>query len=256
MYLDTALTNNVIWERELSQYWEAFLGFLEKFYETKVGWEIRDKEKIRDACLRMEEVHEWQTRKSWKPYHIHPYLVARIYCIAHGKNISETGIIAALLHDNIENAEKSDIVEDYESIKEKFWDEDAIICTVLSKNKAKNKQERNVEYFSRFAQLSTLRTYIQKIIEERWLSYSSDQVRSITVKIAIIKLCDRIHNLWTMSDFKAEKIREKIDETQKYLLPLAKELEDSHPNILTLLGKALTQAEKDYTRSKSKEVMS
>lgn len=256
MYLNTILTQNDLGQAQLSQYWEAFLEFLKKFYETKVIWEIRNKEKIRDACLRMEEVHKWQKRKNWKDYHIHPYLVARIYCMAHGQNISETGIIAALLHDNIENAKKSNIVEDFESIQEKFWDEDAIICLVLSKSDIKDKETRNAEYFSRFAKLSMLRTYVEKIIKEKWLSYSSNQIRAITMKIAIIKLCDRIHNLWTMSHYNFIKIREKIDETQKYLLPLAKEIWGTHPNILILLDKALTQAEKDYTRSISQEIIS
>jgi len=68
----------------------------------------------------MEEVHDGQTRKNNKPYNIHPYMVVRIYCLVHGKKISETGIIAAILHDNIENAKKSNKVENYDTIQKDF----------------------------------------------------------------------------------------------------------------------------------------
>jgi len=68
----------------------------------------------------MEEVHEGQERKNGKDYSIHPYIVAQIYCLVHGNKISETGIIAAILHDNIENAKKSYRQENYDSIQKDF----------------------------------------------------------------------------------------------------------------------------------------
>lgn len=205
----------------------------------------------------MEEVHEWQTRKNWWHYHIHPYMVAQIYCGIH-QRISETGIVAAILHDNIENAKKSWKVENYFTIKESFWIEDAIICEVLSKKDILNKQERNEEYFSRFKSLESLREYIKQLIEEyEWDNsplYTSQKIRDIAFKVSIIKICDRIHNLRTMNQFKPEKIREKIDETTTYLLPLARELWESHPEILKQLLEAIRIAEVYYTSNRAQEL--
>jgi (p)ppGpp synthase/HD superfamily hydrolase len=43
-------------------------------------------------------------------------------------------------------------------------------------------------------------------------------------KIALIKICDRIHNIRTMNDFSIEKIQEKPNETKRYIQRLAEEL--------------------------------
>lgn len=254
-------TKNTLSEKhhwELSESWEAFLKFLETFYERKGLWKLRKREKIQQACIRMEQVHAWQTRKNNKPYHIHPYMVAHIYCMSHGNKISETGIIAAILHDNIENAKKSWIREDYYTIRETFWSEDAIICAALSKKDIDDKPERDIEYFSRFKSLKSLKRYITELIEEHEGStewYSKQKIRDIAFKVWLIKICDRIHNLRTIENFKSKKIRAKIDETRGYILPIARELWENHPHILRQLQEALIAAEWYFTSNKAKEAV-
>lgn len=215
----------------------------------------------------MEEVHSWQTRKNGNPYHIHPYQVAKIYCKVHGRRISETGIIAALLHDNIENAHKSGKEESYNSIEEKFWVEDAIICEVLSKDIAFLKPAKDIQYFTRFHSLETLRGFIEMLVQEKWFlvvkdwratnyskwEISQESIRNIAFKVALVKICDRIHNLWTMNGFKAKKIRKKIEETKTFLLDIARELGTSHPQVMSLLIDAIARAKSQMTMSILKE---
>lgn len=53
-------------------------------------------------------------------------------------------------------------------------------------------------------------------------------IRSIAYQVALIKICDRIHNLQTMEDFPLEKIEEKREETLQYLYKLVQALDESH----------------------------
>jgi guanosine-3',5'-bis(diphosphate) 3'-pyrophosphohydrolase len=249
-----------IWKEscELSEYWEMFLVFLEWFYEKRNLWEIRNKEKIKSACLRMEQAHKWQKRKNNKPYHIHPYAVAQIYCMVHKEKISERGIIAAILHDNIENADKSWVVEDYNTIYESFWLEDAIICETLSKTSNYNfdwDDKTYDEYFSRFKSLSTLKVFIKKLLAIKWKSLSSNEISALVFKTALIKICDRIHNLRTMELLPPKKFQDKINETKKYLLPLAEEIWKTHPRVLQQLESALIVAETVLTRKKAESTV-
>lgn len=241
---------------KLSEYWEYFLDFLEKFYKKRSLWNIRNKQRIINACLRMEKVHVWQVRKSWKPYHIHPYVVAQTYCMVHMHNVSERWIIAALLHDNIENAIKSWETENYDTIYTIFWLEDAVICETLSKPKNFDVDgEKHRDYFLRFKSISTLKAFIHELLIQKWEQLSSNEIAALAFKTALIKICDRIHNLRTMEDFSLEKIKEKVQETKKYLLPIAIEIWASHPRVLEQLEKAIIVAETVITRKEAEEIL-
>jgi len=142
------------------------------------------------------ELHKSQVRQSGEPYIIHPLSVALI--LAEMKADKDT-ICAALLHDVIED---SDITK--EEIAEMFNQDIANLVdgvTKISKLKFSSKQEQNL-------------ANTRKII----VSLTTD------VRIIIIKLADRLHNMRTLQ-FKSEyKQKENAIETMELYVPLAYEI--------------------------------
>jgi len=74
-------------------------------------------------------------------------------------------------------------------------------------------------------------------------------------KIGIIKLCDRIHNLRTMEDFSPEDIGEKLEETDAYLLPLARDIGATHPKVLVQLQSAMIAAQNIIIRKQAMKIL-
>lgn len=83
------------------------------------------------------------------------------------------------------------------------------------------KVPRNQEYFSRFESLKTLAEKIEELYPEK---FPVQERQELAEDIAVIKIADRIDNLQTMKEMEADKIFKKIEETGKYLLPIAQEL--------------------------------
>jgi len=77
----------------------------------------------------------------------------------------------------------------------------------------------------------------------------------MALKIGLIKLCDRIHNLRTMEDFSAEDIGEKIEETDAYLLPLARDIGATHPIVLVQLQSAMIAAQNIIIRKQAMKIL-
>lgn len=242
----------------LSEYWESFLDFL----NDKNFKNIRNKDRIIKACERLEKKFEGQKRRTWEDYHSHPYEVTKIFIEFHSDKISENWIIACILHDNIEDIND----ETYEEIEKDFWKEIAFLVELLSKPNVEefwgNKEKRNKNYFWKFSNLTTLKIYVREKWKDKWWKNNKDEkwqskrtnlnkwnISNATIGryaciIWVIKICDRIHNLQTMppDTYKVEKIKEKLDETEKYFTHLAQELYNSNPWVFDLLRKSLIAA--------------
>ena len=153
-------------------------------------------DKINKAYLFAFNMHDGQVRKTGEEYINHPISVALILTTILAD--SDT-ICAALLHDVLEdtNATKEELVE-------LFGDVVANLVDGVTKINSINVSTEN-EY---------LTTYYKKII----VGMSED------VRVIIIKLADRLHNMRTLYALPIEKQKEKAKETLEILAPIAHRL--------------------------------
>lgn len=150
-------------------------------------------EVIKKAYDYAKKLHEGQYRQSGEPYINHPLNVAYILADMHADRDT---ICAGLLHDVLEDTEitKEDIAHDFNQNVANLVDG----VTKLSKMNFSSKQDQN---------LANTRKIITGITED--------------VRIIIIKLADRLHNMRTLQ-FKSEfKQKENALETMEIFVPLA-----------------------------------
>ncbi len=170
---------------------EMFARFL-----TKVQKYIKDDQAlalIEKAYRFAAEKHTHQKRSSGEPYICHPIAVAEV--IAELK-VDVTSLVSALLHDVVEDTNTT-----VEEIKKEFGSETAEIVdglTKLAKIQFTSKQERMAENF-------------RKMI----IAMAKD------LRVIIIKLGDRLHNMRTLDSLAAEKRRRIAQETLDIYAPLA-----------------------------------
>ena len=148
---------------------------------------------IRKAYEFADELHKGQYRQSGEPYIIHPLNVA--YILAE-MNADRDTLCAALLHDTLEDTDttKEEIAEIFNRNIANLVDG----VTKLSKMNFSSKQDQN---------LANTRKIITSITDD--------------VRIIIIKLADRLHNMRTLQ-FKSEfKQKENSLETMEIFVPLA-----------------------------------
>ncbi len=155
-----------------------------------------DTELIGKAYDKGRLLHEGQLRKSGEPYFIHPINVAIILAQL---GMDEATIIGGLLHDVVEDTEytREELVAD-------FGEEIALLVdgvTKLGTIKFESKEEIQAENFRKM-----------------FLAMSKD------IRVLIIKLADRLHNMRTIEFMKPEKIEEKCKETLEIYAPLASRL--------------------------------
>lgn len=140
--------------------------------------------------------HAGQLRKSGEPYVIHPIAVAEILASI---GMDEQTIVAGLLHDVIEDTDYTS-----EQMRNEFGEEVELLVdgvTKLASLKFESKEERQAE---------TLR--------KMFLAMSKD------IRVLIIKLSDRLHNIRTINYMTHAKIQEKCKETLEIYAPLASRL--------------------------------
>ena len=155
-----------------------------------------DMELISRAYDLAEEMHRGQLRKSGEPYLIHPMNVAEILA---DLGMDEQTIVAGLLHDVVEDTPytNEDLIRD-------FGAEVALLVdgvTKLGSIKFESKEERQVEN-----------------LRKMFLAMSKD------IRVLIIKLSDRLHNLRTINYMSHDKIIEKCRETLDIYAPLSARL--------------------------------
>ncbi len=141
--------------------------------------------------------HKEQKRKSGEPYIIHPLCVAII--LAELELDKET-IVAGILHDVVE-----DTVLTTEQITEQFSEEVALLVDGVTKLTQLNYSKDKVEI-----QAENLR--------KMFLAMAKD------IRVILIKLADRLHNMRTLQYMKPEKQREKARETMDIYAPIAQRL--------------------------------
>jgi len=168
-----------------------------KLYDKLLGYfNPKDQAYINRAFQYAYDGHNGQNRKSGEPYITHPLHVAIYLCEL---NFDKETIAAALLHDLIEDTEIS-----YEDLKKEFGEEVADIVdgvTKLDKIKYSTNEEAKADA-------------IRKMV----IAMSKD------IRVLILKLADRLHNIQTIEyhqDWKQEKI---ANETLYVYAPLAHRL--------------------------------
>ena len=187
-----------------------------------------DVEHIRQALEFSDQAHQGQMRQSGEPYISHPIAVARILTPLH---LDAQAIMAALLHDVVEDTPTSK-----NDVAEKFGKPVADLVDGLSKLgkiEFATKEDAQAENFRKML-----------------LAMARD------VRVILIKLADRLHNMRTLESMSREKCERIARETMEIYAPIAnrlglnaiyQELEELgfkhlHPNRYAVLSKALKVA--------------
>ncbi|MFW2541153.1 RelA/SpoT family protein [Primorskyibacter sp. 2E107] len=165
------------------------------------------------------EMHQGQTRKSGEPYFTHPVAVAAILT---EQQLDDATIITALLHDTIEDTRAS-----YSEVSEKFGREVADLVdgvTKLTNLQLSSSESKQAENFRKL-----------------FMAMSKD------LRVILVKLADRLHNMRTIKAMRVEKQVQKARETMDIFAPLAgrmgmqsmrEELEDLAFRVLNPEGRA------------------
>ena len=172
---------------------EEFRPLLEIIEKNEKNYDI---EKIKKAFDFAAKMHEGQTRLSGEPYICHPVAVAIIVAEL---GLDTDSICAALLHDTIEDCNTN-----IETLAKKFGSEVAMLVDGLTKIiqvQVADKEEAHIEN-------------IRKML----LAMNKD------IRVIFIKLCDRLHNMRTLSAKKEDRQRAIALETMHIYAPLAHRL--------------------------------
>ena len=164
---------------------------------SKRNLEKGDKKVIREAFNLSLDAHKNMRRKSGEPYIMHPLAVAQI--CAEEIGLGTTSIVCALLHDVVEDTEIS-----LADIRMQFGDKVAVIIDGLTKiSGVFDQQDKSMQAENFRKMLLTL----------------SDDVRVI-----LIKLADRLHNMRTLDSMSPKSQLKIASETQYVYAPLAHRL--------------------------------
>ena len=165
------------------------------------------------------KMHDGQTRHSGEPYFSHPVAVASLMA---EQRLDDDTIITALLHDTIEDTDST-----YQEVASLFGDEVAQLVdgvTKLTNLELSSKNDKQAENF-------------RKLL----LAMSKD------VRVILVKLGDRLHNMRTIRHMRDEKQAQKANETMEIFAPLAgrmgmqwmrEELEDLSFRVLNPEGRS------------------
>ncbi len=152
---------------------------------------------VRKAYEIAHAAHEGQLRKSGEPYIVHPLSVAIILAQL---ELDKESIIAGILHDVVE-----DTVMTMDEMKQTFGEEVALLVDGVTKLTQLSWSADKVEI-----QAENLR--------KMFLAMAKD------IRVILIKLADRLHNMRTLQYMKPEKQKEKARETMEIYAPIADRL--------------------------------
>jgi len=178
-----------------------------------------DAKLIREAYAYGKAMHDGQLRSSGEPYFTHPVEVAAILT---EQQMDDSTIITALLHDTIEDTKST-----YSEVADKFGEEVAQLVdgvTKLTNLELHSSETKQAENF-------------RKLL----LAMSKD------LRVLLVKLADRLHNMRTIKHLPLEKQQQKAHETMDIFAPLAgrmgmqsmrEELEDLSFHVLNAEGRS------------------
>ncbi len=155
-----------------------------------------DAQRLYTAFTYADAAHHGQLRKSGEPYIIHPLAVAEIVA---DLGLDVDSVISALLHDCLEDTSST-----HEEIAKKFGEPVAALVegvTKLTKMQYVSKEEEQMEN-----------------LRKMFMAMAQD------IRVILIKICDRLHNMRTMEYQSPKKQREKSLETMEIYAPIAHRL--------------------------------
>ncbi len=171
--------------------YQELIGSVKKYHPSA------DISMIEQAYQVASKAHEGQVRRSGEPYIIHPVCVAIILA---DLELDKESIVAGLLHDVVEDTPMTT-----EDVARLFGDEVALL----------------VDGVTKLGQLSYSADKVDEQAEnlrKMFLAMAKD------IRVILIKLADRLHNMRTLQYMKPEKQREKARETMDIYAPIAQRL--------------------------------
>jgi GTP pyrophosphokinase len=172
-------------------------GLLDGLLEELAGYDTAvDRELVTRAFTYAAKAHEGQQRRSGEPFILHPVGVAQICAEL---RLDEPTICAALLHDVVE-----DTAADIEDLRAEFGDEVARLVegvTKLTRIQFQSREQAEAENYRKMV-----------------VAMSED------VRVILIKLADRLHNMRTIEYLGKQKQIQKAKETLEVYAPLAHRL--------------------------------
>lgn len=177
-------------EKENLEISRRYKDMLKHTYQTLTK---EDKKLIRKAFDLASDAHKDQRRKSGEPYIFHPIEVAKI--VADEIGLGATSIAAALMHDVVEDTDYT-----LENIEELFGPKIARIIDGLTKISILNKQDVSIQ---------------SENYKKLLLTLSED------VRVILIKIADRLHNMRTLESMHEDKQLKIASETIFIYAPLA-----------------------------------
>ena len=160
-----------------------------------------DTERIKHAVAVAKDAHDGQYRKTGEPYIVHPLAVKKIL---EEWGMDEDTIIAGILHDTVEDTSLT-----LEDIRKEFGESVAFLVDGVTKLSTARNGMRDIDTY-----LPTTKDNFLRLM----IALGSD------IRVLIIKLADRLHNLRTLSALPPDKQKKIAKETLEVFAPLADRL--------------------------------
>ncbi|SMB91580.1 GTP pyrophosphokinase [Deinococcus hopiensis KR-140] len=167
---------------------------------------VQERERVEQAYVFARDAHAGVNRKSGEPYITHPVAVAVILAKL---GMDTDSLLAGLLHDTVEDVDGVT----FEQIEEQFGPDVRRIVegeTKVSKLSKQGSQQAEVRDTGRDIQAENLRQML--------IAMTGD------IRIIVVKLADRLHNMRTLGSMKPEKQQRIARETMEIFAPLAHRL--------------------------------
>jgi len=166
------------------------------------GRDDKQLKRIEKAAYFAIEAHTGQKRRSGEDYVNHSFAVAGI---AHELGLDSDTIIAALLHDTVEDTPVT-----LDQLKKKFGSDVATLVDGVTKMEVIQEFADQGNKTNQNAKAESLRKMMLAMVDD--------------VRVVLIKLCDRLHNMRTLDAMSAEKRKRIASETLEVFSPLANRL--------------------------------